>query len=400
MARPAQENLNGTDLSKPIPPSRPMKGWKDNPIDDKGAAFNEPLVPLGIFTEDHRSTYCPEIFTDGIYYGERDTSPYGVGELDGALITGFVREGVAKRLAQASQLLPPGYAFLVRDPLRTEQVQRSLFEHFKNKLMAPPFNYSEEVAIEKTQDYVSQPSRANSPHMTGGAVDLTIIEFEPEAWAEMQRLTAQLKSLPPPADPQGVDLTPLEERRYRIEMQRYALMREHSKMLDMGVAFDEVSADTLGNPKTALRYYEEKLERDGGLAPEDREPLKNRRILYNALSAVGFTFFPEEPWHADFGNKFWAQQSGAPAALYGYAAPSPENMWHEDIRRKHHANNIALNRRETPVQAMDKTGRVNSLVSTVFAIAQRLGGMRARGQHHLAERINPDKLMPLDAPQP
>src|ERR1700722_374175 len=82
----------------PIPPSRPMAGWKDTPINQAGAAFNEPLVPLGIFTEDYPHTYCPEIFSDRIYYGERDTSPYKVGELDGALLTSFVREGVAKRL--------------------------------------------------------------------------------------------------------------------------------------------------------------------------------------------------------------------------------------------------------------------------------------------------------------
>src|ERR1700733_5424225 len=124
-----------TYFGTPISPSKPMAGWKDTPVNRVCAEFSEPLVPLGIFTEDYPSTYCPEIFSDGIYYGERDTSPYKVGELDGALITSFVREGVAKRLARASKMLPPGYAFLLLDTLRTEQVQRSLFEHFKNKLM-------------------------------------------------------------------------------------------------------------------------------------------------------------------------------------------------------------------------------------------------------------------------
>jgi hypothetical protein len=54
-------------------------------------------------------------------------------------------------------------------------------------------------------------------------------------------------------------------------------------------------------------------------------------MLYNVLTTVGFTFYPDEPWHADFGNKFWAQQSGK-TAFYGYAEPDAKNMKHEGGR--------------------------------------------------------------------
>lgn len=361
-----------------------MSGWKDIPIAEDGKAFHEPLVPLGLFTEDHPDTYCPEIFSDGIYFGERDTSPYKVGELDGALITSFVREGVAKRLAKASKLLPEGHAFLMLDTLRTEQVQASLFEHFKNKLIAHPFNFTEEAAIEKTQDYVSQPSRANSPHMTGGSVDLTIVKFEPEAWKEMKALTRKLKAIAP-------DKSRWQEV-YNIEIRRHQLLREKSQMLNMGVAFDEVAADESGNPKTALRYYEEKLGKDGSLSEVEMEPLKNRRLLYNVMRSVGFTFFPEEPWHADFGNKFWAKQSGSNAALYGYAAPSEENMVHEEMRRGHHAGSVKLNLLETTPTDMGKIP--SPLMSFVHTAARAFGSLRYSGRHEIAHRINPDGLLP------
>ncbi|MDD3287939.1 MAG: M15 family metallopeptidase [Alphaproteobacteria bacterium] len=366
------EKIAGKGYDNPIPQSKPMAGWKETPIDEKGASFNEPLVPVGIFSD------YPDLFSDGIYYGERNTSPYKTGELDGALITSFVREGVAKRLAKASKMLPPGHAFLLLDTLRTEKVQSSLFEHFKNALMSHPFNLSEEVAIEKTQDYVSQPSRANSPHMTGGSVDLTVVKFEPDAWKELQGLTKKLRKI-------ASDKSRWHEV-YKIEMRRHQLLREKSQTLDMGVAFDEVAVDETGAPKTALRYYEEKLE-NGRISPEEVEPLKNRRLLYNVMNSVGFTFFPEEPWHADYGNKFWAKQSGAKTALYGYAELSPKNKAYEDMRRNHHAGNIELS---TLMQApLDRGKTSNPIMDFVHATAQMCGKLRYVRLHTSAHVISP-----------
>ncbi|MFA6279799.1 MAG: hypothetical protein WC612_03270 [Bdellovibrionales bacterium] len=271
--------------------------------------------------------------------------------------------------------------------MRTEEVQQSLFEYFKNKLMDAPHNYSEEKAITETQHYVSQPSRANAPHMTGGAVDLTIVTFlpdEPEAWERMKALTKQLKVIA--ADPSRW------QEIYNIEMQRHQLLREKSKMLNMGVAFDEVADDEDGNHKTSLRYFEEKLEKEGKLSTEDREALQNRRLLYNIMSSVGFTFFPDEPWHADYGNKFWADQSGSKSALYGYAAPSQENMAHEKIRRIHHARSVWLNSLATAPADMGKMP--SPLMSFVHAAARLYGSLRHPGRHEIAHRINPDGLSP------
>ena len=328
----------------------------------------------------------PNIFSDGVYYGERETSPYGTAELDGALITSFVRESVAKRLLEASKKLPPYHAFMTLDTLRTEAVQKSLFDHFKNKLTVSPFNYSEELAVEKTQTYVTQPSRTNSPHLTGGAVDLTIVRFEPQAWDVLQGLNKQLSALS--SDPS------LWEQVYEVELHRQKLLRTNSRMLDMGVAYDEVSADEKGEPQTALHYYEDKLKKEGRLSEEETVILKNRRMLYHILVSVGFTLYPDEPWHADYGNKFWAQQSGSSAALFGYAELSSENWAHEKMRRAVHAGNVALSSQKTvPVN-----GKVTSpLLHFVHAMAQMFGSPAYMGRtlerYERAHRISPDGLV-------
>ncbi len=315
-------DINVLNYNKPIPASRPMDGWKGNVIDETAPEFNEPLVPVGPLSD------YPEIASNGVYFGERE-SAYGPGELEGSLLTSFMRKTVAEKLVEASKRLPPRCVLMTLDTLRTEAVQTSLFENFKNELTRAPFHLAEEEAAERTQQYVSQPSRPNSPHLTGGAVDLTIVEFTNDrAWQEYCDLTQKLKEV--------IAGGKREEKSGEIEdieRQRSQLLREQTKMLDMGVAFDQVALDEKGRDKTALRYYENKLEKDGFLPSEDFEPLKNRRLLYNVLTPVGFTFYPDEPWHADIYNKFWAQQSGQ-NARYGFIEPSKENWQHEQKRRE------------------------------------------------------------------
>ena len=38
---------------------------------------------------------------------------------------------------------------------------------------------------------------------------------------------------------------------------------------------------------------------------EECQARDNRRILYNAMLNVGFTNYPSEWWHYDFGDLFW-----------------------------------------------------------------------------------------------
>ncbi|MBG0830647.1 D-alanyl-D-alanine carboxypeptidase family protein [Planomonospora sp. ID67723] len=44
---------------------------------------------------------------------------------------------------------------------------------------------------------------------------------------------------------------------------------------------------------------------------------EHRRILSQALSAMGLVNYPTEWWHWSYGDRYWAHITGAPAARYG-----------------------------------------------------------------------------------
>jgi zinc D-Ala-D-Ala dipeptidase len=43
---------------------------------------------------------------------------------------------------------------------------------------------------------------------------------------------------------------------------------------------------------------------------------KNRALLSEVMIEAGFVNYPTEWWHWSYGDKYWALQSGAPAAHY------------------------------------------------------------------------------------
>jgi zinc D-Ala-D-Ala dipeptidase len=55
-----------------------------------------------------------------------------------------------------------------------------------------------------------------------------------------------------------------------------------------------------------------------GLTPTARA---NRQLLVSTLTAVGFTNYPAEWWHWEYGTPGWALRSGHPYAIYGLVEP-------------------------------------------------------------------------------
>ena len=47
------------------------------------------------------------------------------------------------------------------------------------------------------------------------------------------------------------------------------------------------------------------------------EAKKNRRLLNNVLSEVGFVNYPSEWWHYSFGDRLWARLTGSKIAIFG-----------------------------------------------------------------------------------
>jgi D-alanyl-D-alanine dipeptidase len=223
---------------RPIPPLSPTDGWRDVPIVPR----DEPLVRVADI-------------------GARvlDDPQYLAAGLPGALPEGWVREGVAERLAAAAADLPDGMTLVVWDGYRPIATQAALYDAYLDELTMVHPDWPADALEDAASRYVTPPSRsavAPPPHLTGGAVDLTLGDAEGRA-------------------------------------------------LDLGTHFDAFV------PEAGARA----LEDVPGL------PRDLRRILFWAMSGHGFTAYAEEWWHFDHGNQFWGLATGNPARYAG--APPP-----------------------------------------------------------------------------
>lgn len=297
--------------TKPIPHLNPVSGWKQIPIKTPllTKLFGDPLVPIGLFTD-----YSKYIFVDPIYSGLMQSSPYKQGELAGGLIGAYLRKSIVKRLVRAAKSLKPRHMFLVWDAERPLSVQKALFDYFVQKLVdargGKAGDYHEEA-----QKFVSLPSKdpkKPSPHATGAVVDVTIIEFTEQGWMKLQKLNAEL------------DACSSEKDRFRIEMERFHVMRTESKPIPMGTLFDQVS------PETNLYFYEDKQD----LTKDEKVVRDNRRYLFNTMFEAGFVGYEEEWWHYSCSDQFWAKRLGKSHARVGFAEWNKTCKKHETMMRQ------------------------------------------------------------------
>ena len=183
---------------------------------------------------------------------------YKAANMPGAVGKAYARKKVAEMLMKAHMLLPTGYTFEILDAWRPYEVQLHLFNTYKNDLVRDNpclLKLSDEELIKKVCEFVSYPDkskRLSFVHSSGGAIDLTILD-------------------------------------------------EKGKALDMGTAFDDFT------DKAYTSWFEEN--------GKDETVIKNRRLLYNVMTSVGFTNYPAEWWHYDFGDVFWAFYSGENAVF-------------------------------------------------------------------------------------
>ena len=191
---------------------------------------------------------------------------YDKQQLPGALQHCYVRESVAQLLTSAAKDLPNGYRFVVWDGYRPYEVQKAIYDAYYQTIRVQYPEREEQEWRRLTEDFVSYPSvdhEKPAPHITGGAVDLTIID-------------------------------------------------SNGHYLDFGTDFDDFSE------KAHTAYYE-KLAQSRTISKGEQHILENRRLLYNVLAAQGFTNYHMEWWHFDYGNPWWAQQTNQAHAIYGVA---------------------------------------------------------------------------------
>ncbi|KQL44654.1 D-alanyl-D-alanine dipeptidase [Brevibacillus choshinensis] len=208
---------------------------------DDRTAFTPPVIECGEAMV-ALSTLSPRISVYPAYYH--------LGYA-GTQTEAFLRKGVAHRLASAAEQLPAGYQLVVLDGWRSYEVQASLYEGFRQSLIAQGLT-DEEAIIHELSKFVAKPTmdiEKPSPHLSGGAVDLTIAG--PDGW------------------------------------------------LEMGTDFDDFTELAM------TRHFEELPE------PTEKELVirNNRRLLYHIMVDAGFTNYSNEWWHYEYGTRSWARQT-------------------------------------------------------------------------------------------
>ncbi|BET98372.1 M15 family metallopeptidase [Xenorhabdus sp. TCT-1] len=197
-----------------------------------------------------------EIITDSNKLKQKPV--YYLAGIKGSIEYCMVRKSVAEKLRIASQLLPAHLGILVLDGWRSRETQQALQEITQVKIAEQYTELSAKEQQRLLQQFVAPaPVGKNqiSPHLTGGAVDVTLFNIE------------------------------------------------SGHALFLGTKFDEVNELS----------YTAALEK----APEkNMSAILYRRLLYHAMKQVGFTNLPTEWWHYDYGNSMWAFYNNRPA-IYG-----------------------------------------------------------------------------------
>jgi len=175
----------------------------------------------------------------------------------------YVRETVSDMLSKAAESLPDKFKFVILDAWRPIEVQEELFNSYLESFRNKNPKISESELQELVEKYCAFPSRdvtKPAPHNTGGAIDIAIIDASGN----------------------------------RVPM----------------------DSDSSAFAESAIRYYEEKLENNEPLTDDQLGFLRNRRLLYHTMTSVGFSNYPHEWWHFDYGNQNWGKITGN-KAIYG-----------------------------------------------------------------------------------
>jgi len=182
-------------------------------------------------------------------------------KIDGATKDFYLRQQTTKLLIEASLLLPDDLRIKIFDAWRPAMVQKNLYYGYYDALKGEPGHQdkSSEELHALANKYVSFPSNSEYKpflHSTGGAIDLTIAD-------------------------------------------------RYGNNMEMGTEFDDF------NEKSNTDYFEK-------YSTENSDVIKkNRRILYNIMIDAGFTNYPNEWWHYDYGDVNWAFYKKSPSFYTG-----------------------------------------------------------------------------------
>ncbi|MGW5239425.1 M15 family metallopeptidase [Monashia sp. NPDC004114] len=168
----------------------------------------------------------------------------------------LVRRTVAERLGEADALLPEGVHLLVVEGVRPLGTQRAIHSAYRARLAADHPGLEELDLDRLVSRFVASPNSA--PHVSGAAVDLTLVA-------------------------------------------------DNGEPLDLGTPIDATPEASGG-----ACYFD---------APQiGAEARRLRTVLASALGRAGLVNYPTEWWHWSFGDRYWAHMTGKPFAIHGPVA--------------------------------------------------------------------------------
>jgi len=173
----------------------------------------------------------------------------------------FGRRVVLEKIINALDYLPDEFGLLVWDVYRPRHVQAKLFEWMRGEIKKRFPHYTDEQNFAEARKYMSCPSKPGDeycpPHLSGGAVDLTLFNIG--------------------------DGEPLE----------------------MGTVFDDCTEVAHSH------YYDLKSQ----LTLDELKIHERRIMLRSSMEKSGFVSYQYEWWHFDIGDIFWSRKLNVPAVF-------------------------------------------------------------------------------------
>lgn len=244
-------------VRKAIPTSsvQTTTNYHSRPVQRSAREFNEPLVKVSDYGIASEAFYARKDGLNAPYYRA----------MPGATDDVWCRKTVAEKLAQVNKNLAGyGLELFVLDAWRSIECQQALWRYFVGRAKQLYPRAGEAFWNEYAAKYCSDPRRfkANDErtwtvHVTGGAIDLTL-------------------------------------RR-----------KKTGELLFMGAIFDDASN------VSSTAYFEPKPQNESAL-----EARRNRRLLYHSMIEAGFTNYPAEWWHFDYGDQMWSLMRGGTTAAF------------------------------------------------------------------------------------
>lgn len=196
---------------------------------------------------------------------------YSIDNMPGAMEYSFTVPDVIEKLHKANNYLKQHnrnkekIELLIWDSYRTKLTQETLFNKYKEELFKQDTSLSPQELYKKAEEFVTPPDSI-FPHGTGGAVDVTLLINNKEAW--------------------------------------------------MGTDFDEFT------PESASDWY----KNNPPITQQDTLAHKNRTLLKNAMESAGFIGIDTEWWHFEWGTITWSKVTDNPVILDKILTPpSVEN---------------------------------------------------------------------------